>query len=52
MLYLSTDEGVTFMKRSLVPSSIDPLSLLIHPTVEDWVLGHDTVNNAVSVGVA
>ncbi len=47
-LYLSVDEGINFTTRILSPNTINPLSLLQHPTVEDWVLGHDSINNIVS----
>ena len=47
-LYVSTDGGNSFTSRTLSPNTIDPLSLVDHPTEEDWVLAHDPTNNAVS----
>ena len=49
ILYVSEDEGASFTTQNLSPSTINPTSLLFHPTEQDWILAHDPVNNAVSV---
>ncbi len=47
VMYISIDEGMTFTKRVLSPSTIDPSSLVSHPMLENWVLAHDPDNNVV-----
>ena len=47
-IYVSHDEGGTYTHYSV---SVDPKSLMFHPTKSDWVLGFDDTENKLKVSL-
>ena len=48
-LYYTLDEGVTFIRRDLIPNTLNPRSIKYHPTRDGWMVALDSDNSVCVV---
>ena len=48
-IYYSSDNGLTWMHKDFIPTSINPRSLVLNLRLEQWAIAHDSVNDSMYV---